>query len=128
MGLGQICCTSKRTACHHGEPTDYGYGGMDNGTKVSHSLQGIKSSELEAVVYVVNAQPERYGTDFDAVASYLGQIVTKEGLIMQSVQIANTGSKPVRPRVAAFMRKVECKKYPKAVWNSKQQSIKPATM
>ena len=36
--------------------TDYGYSEMNNGTKVHHFLQSIKSPELEAVVNVVHAQ------------------------------------------------------------------------
>ena len=56
---------------------DYGYSGMDNGTKVRHFLQGIKSSELEAAVNVVHAKPEKYSIDFDATMSYMGQIVMK---------------------------------------------------
>ena len=79
---------------------------MDNGTKVCHFLQGIKSPELEAAVNVVCTQPEKYGTDFDATVSYLDQMVTKKGKI---------GSQMVRPKVAALTGKVECKKYPKAV-------------
>ena len=35
---------------------DYGYSGMDNGTKVCHFLQGIKSTDLEAAVNVVQAK------------------------------------------------------------------------
>ena len=50
--------------------TDYGYSCMDNGTKVCHFLQGIKGTELEAAVNVVPAQPEKYGTDFNATMSY----------------------------------------------------------
>ena len=113
--------------------TDYGFSGMDNGTKVLHFLQGIMSSESEVTVIVVRAQPENYGTDFDAVVSYLGQMVMKKGLVMQSVLIASTRCQPVRPKVAAV------KKYPKAAWNSmtreqqmqvrklqEQQGIKPA--
>ena len=59
---------------------------------------------------------------------------------MQSVWIATTRSKPMRPKVAVFMGNLECKKYPKAVWNSmtreqqmqvrklhEQQGIKPTT-
>ena len=95
--------------------TDYGYSGMDNGTKVRHVLQVIKCSELEAAVHVVRAHPEKYGMDFDTVVSYLGQMVTKKGLIMQSVWIATTRSQPMRPEVAAFMENLECKKYSKAV-------------
>ena len=45
--------------------TDYCYSGMENGIKVRHFLEGIKSNELEAVINVVWAQPEKYGTDFD---------------------------------------------------------------
>ena len=37
---------------------DYGYNGMDNGTKVCRFVQGIKSTELEAVVNVFWAQLE----------------------------------------------------------------------
>ena len=47
--------------------TEYGYSGMNNGTKVHHFLQGIKSPELEVMINVVCSQPEKYGTDFDAV-------------------------------------------------------------
>ena len=36
--------------------TEYGYSGMYNGTKVLHFLQGVKSTELEAAVNVVQAQ------------------------------------------------------------------------
>ena len=32
--------------------TDYGYSGMDNGIKIYHFLQGIKSTELVAAVNV----------------------------------------------------------------------------
>ena len=82
---------------------------MDNGTKVCHFIQDIKSTELEAVVNVVRTHPEKYGTDFDAFMSY------------------------------AFKGKVEGKMHPKAVWNPltkeqqmqirklhEQQDIKPA--
>ena len=101
---------------------------MDNGTKVCHFLQGIKSIALKAVVSVVKAQPEKYGMDFDANVSYLVQMVMKKGPSMQSVHIVKTRSQPVRPKVVAFIGKVECKKYPKAVWNfvmKEQQGIKP---
>ena len=73
---------------------------------------------MEAAVNVVRAQPEKYGTDFDATMSYLGQRVTEKGPLMQSVHIAKMGSQQVRPKVAAFTAKKECKKHPKAVWNS----------
>ena len=49
--------------------TDCGCSEMDNGTKDCRFLQGIKGTEFD----VVQAQPEKYGTGFDAAVSYLGQ-------------------------------------------------------
>ena len=59
--------------------TDYGHRGMDSGTKVCHFLQGIKNTELEAVINIVWVQQEKYGNDFDTTKSYLGQMVTTKG-------------------------------------------------
>ena len=70
--------------------TDYGYSGIDNGTKVSHFLQGIKINELEAAVNNVPDQPEKHDTDFDAMVSYLGQMAMEKGASMQSTCIAKT--------------------------------------
>ena len=75
--------------------TDYGYSGMDNGTKVCHFLQGIKSTELVAAVNVVWAQPEMYGMDLSTTMSFLGQMVTKKVLTMQSVHTRKTRSQLV---------------------------------
>ena len=97
--------------------TDYGYSRMDNGSKVYHFLQGVKNTELEAAVNVVWAQPEKYGTDLDTTMSYMGQMVTKNSILMQSVHIAETGCQLVKLKVVTFMGKMDCKKYPKAVWN-----------
>ena len=85
--------------------TDYGCSGMNNGIKVCHFIQAIRGHELEAPVNVVQAQPEKHGMDFDTTMSYLGQMLMKKSLVMQSIQ-------------AAFMGKVECNKYTKAVWYS----------
>ena len=70
---------------------------------------------MVAEVNVVWAQPERYGMDFNATVSYLGQMVMKKGFSMQSIHIAKIRSQPVKPKLVAFMGKIECKKYPKAV-------------
>ena len=118
--------------------TDCGYSGIDNGTKACHFLQGIKSTELEAVVNIVQAQLEKYGTDFDATVPYLVQLVMEKSTSMQSVHIVRTRNQPVKRKVVAFMGIIECKNYPKAVWNSmtkeqqmhikklqEQQGIKP---
>ena len=88
-----------------------GYSRMDHCTKVCHFLQGIKNTELEAVVNIVCAQQKNY-------VSYLWQMVMKKGTSMQSIHIVRTRSQLVMAKVVAFMKKVEGKKYPKAVWKS----------
>ena len=58
---------------------------------------------------------------------------------MQSVHFAKTRSQPAKPKAVPSMGKIECKKYPKAVWSSmskeqqmqvrklqEQQGMKPA--
>ena len=92
------------------------------------------------MVNVVQAQPEKYDMNFDMTLSNLGQMVTKKGYAMQFTCTAETGSQPVKPKVGSYTWKIECKKYPKADWNSmsrkkkirvrklcEQQCIKPAT-
>ena len=70
--------------------TDYGYSGMDIGAKVHHFLQGIKSTELEAAVNVVWAQPEKYGTDFNVTVFSLGQTAMIKSTSIQSIVIVRT--------------------------------------
>ena len=48
---------------------------------------------------------------------YFGQMVVKNIYTVQSIHIVKTRSQPMKPRVAAFMVKIECKKYPKVVCN-----------
>ena len=98
--------------------TEHGYSGIDNGTKVQNFSQGMRSTKLEEVVNVVQTQSAKYGKNFAAVLSYLGQIATKNNYNMKSVQTAKTRSYPTEPKVAPFMGKIECKICPKAVWNS----------
>ena len=97
---------------------DHGYSGVNKGTKVHCFLKGIKITELKAVINVVQTQPEKYGKDFDTTMSYLGQMVMKKSKAMQSIQIVMIRSQPLMTMVMTFMGKIDCKKYPKAVWNS----------
>ena len=83
--------------------TGYGYIWIDNGTDVCHFLQGIKSTELETTANVVQVQPEKCDADFDVTVSYLGLMIMKKGSTMQSVYIAKTMSKPVKPKVVDFI-------------------------
>ena len=89
---------------------DHGYSGMNNGTRVHHIFQGIKSTELEAAVNVVWAQQSKYGKDFNATVSYLGHLVMKKGYCIKSVHIAKILSQPTKPKMVPFMGKIQCKK------------------
>ena len=68
---------------------------------------------MEVAINVVWAQLERHCTDFHATVLYLGKMVMKKGPSMQFVCIVKARSQLVRPKMAFFMGKVECKKYPK---------------
>ena len=87
-------------------------------TPRSANFSVINSTKFEEAVNVVWAQLEMCGMDFDATMFYLGQVVTKKTLVMQSVRIAKTGSQLVRPKVVVYMRKIACKKDSKAALNS----------
>ena len=88
MGLGQ----AQETAYNLEGLVDHGYISTNDCTNIDHFLHGIKSTELEAVVNIAWAQPEKYGKHFDATVSYLCQMVMKKGYNMQFVHIAKTAS------------------------------------
>ena len=97
-GKKKMCDWDKYVALHKEQHAiteslaDYGYSGMDNGTKVCHFLQGIKSTELEAAVKIVWVKPEKNRMHFDATVYYLGHMVMKKSLVMQSVCIVKAQS------------------------------------
>ena len=64
----------------------------------------------------LHAQPKKYDKDFDDNVSHLHQIVIKKD--NSSISISETRSQSVKPKVTQLMKKVECKKDPKLVWNS----------
>ena len=99
---------------------DHGYNGTNNCTKVCNFPQWIKSTELE----------EKYSKDFDAPMSHHSQMGTKKGYNMQSIHTAKTRHQPAKPKVVVFTGKIECKKYPKTVWNpiSREQQIQVRKM
>ena len=88
----------------------YVFSRMEDGTKVHHFFLGIKSTEFGAAVNVFWSQQEEYGKHFDKTVSYLGQMVSKTGYTMQPIHIAKTRSQSAKPKVTAFMGKIECKK------------------
>ena len=83
---------------------DHSYSGIGNGTKACKFIQGFKISKLEAVISVVQAQPEKFDRDFDATVSYLNQMVMKKGTNMQAIHVAKTRS--AKPQVTPLMGKI----------------------
>ena len=56
-------------------------------------------------------QPEKYGKS----SMQLSFLLVRWCFTMQSIDIAKTRIQLAKPKVAAFMVKIECKKYPRAV-------------
>ena len=52
-GIGISMLHSIRNSIAYKGHTDYGYCGVDNGAKICHFLQGIKSTEFETMVNVI---------------------------------------------------------------------------
>ena len=117
------------------------------GTTMLHSIKNNTLYWRAFLIIVLNwkqgsmlAGPKKTAwQDFDVTVSYLHWMVMKKCYNIQSLCIAKTGSQSAKPNVVAFMGKLECKKYLKAVWNSvykeqqmqvrklcEQQCIKPA--
>ena len=95
MGLGQECHTTQKMAQ---SLVDHGYSGISDSAKVYHFLQEIKSAKFEAEINVVQAPLEKYPNDFDSMVFYLGQMVTKKGLIcnhcvLQRLEVSQSGLK-----------------------------------
>ena len=70
-----------------------------------------------AMVNFVKTHPEKYDKDFTTIVSYLGQMITKKGINMQSVCIPKSGSQLVKPKVATFTEKNKYMKYLREIWN-----------
>ena len=95
---------------------------------------------MKAAVYVIQAQPEKYGADFDTTMSYLDQMVMKNGIFDSICLYCKNWNSAGKVSSGCHYREVEYKIYPKAVWNfmtkkqqmqitklKQEQDINPAT-
>ena len=59
-----------------------------------------------------------YPIDYLRIYEYLGQMMAKGNTICNLSILPRPGSCTAKPKVTPVIRKVKCKKYPKALWNS----------
>ena len=77
---------------------EYGYQGLDPGSKVWYLLNGIRCDKMSKAVATVRAHPGKYEKDFDAVVAFLTQYIDKRSPT-QGVKVAFVGQ--TRPTQAA---------------------------
>ena len=56
---------------------EYGYQGLDPGSKVRYLLNGIRCDKLSTAVAAVRIHPDKYKKDFNAVVAFLTQYINK---------------------------------------------------
>ena len=56
---------------------EYGYQGIDPGSKAQCLLNGIRCDKLSTAVAAVKMHLDKYEKDFDAVISFLSQYIKK---------------------------------------------------
>ena len=58
---------------------EYGYQGLDPGTKVCHLLNGIRCDKLSMVTAEVKIHIDKYEKDFNIVVTYFTQYIDEQG-------------------------------------------------
>ena len=71
-----------------GNLMEYGYQGLDPGSKVWYLLNGIKCNKLSTSVATVRAHPDKYEKDFNAVVTFLIHYINKRTPTL-SVKVAS---------------------------------------
>ena len=69
---------------------EYGYQGLDPGSKVQYLLNGIRCNKLSTAVATVRAHPEKYEKNFNAVIAFFNQYIEKKAP-KPSVKITSVG-------------------------------------
>ena len=59
---------------------EYGYQGLNSGSKVPYPLNGIRRGQLSTAVSTVRVHPDKYKKDFDAVVTSSPSTSTREDL------------------------------------------------
>ena len=101
---------------------EYGYQGLDSGSKVTYLLKGIRYDKLSTAVAAVRAHPDNYEKDFDAVVIFFTQYMDKRaptpsvkvGSVMQT---SPTKQQKTNASHVTFKGKIELKKYSRDEYN-----------
>ena len=56
---------------------EYGYQGLDLGSKIRYLLNGIRCDKLSTAVTSVRVHPDKYEKDFDAIVTFPTQYINK---------------------------------------------------
>ena len=102
---------------------EYGYQGLDPGSKVCYLLNGIRSDKLSTAVTAVRVQPVTYEKDFDAVVAFLSHYIDKRAPT-PSVKIASVSQtrptkwQKINANHGTFKGKIESKKYSREEFDS----------
>ena len=69
---------------------EYGYQGLDSGSKVRFLMNSIRCDKLSTAVVAVRVHPDKYKKDFDARVIFLTQYIDKRAPT-PSVKVASVG-------------------------------------
>ena len=79
-----------------GNLTEYGYQGLDPGSKVRYLLNDIRCDKLSTAVTAVRVQSNKYEKDFDAVVTFLTQYIDKRAPTASVKVVSVTQTRPVK--------------------------------
>ena len=102
---------------------EYGYQGLDPGSKVPYSLNGIRCDKLSTAVAAVRAHPDKYEKDFDAAVAFLTQYIDKNAPTLSVNIVSVTQTRPAKRQKTSkthgtYMGKIELKKYSREEYDS----------
>ena len=100
---------------------EYGYQGLDPGSKVQYLLNGIRCDKLAMAVAAVRAHPDKYQKDFNAVVAFLTQYIDKTAPT-PNVKVASVSQTAKQQKTSTtcgtFRGKIELKKKSREEYDS----------
>ena len=106
-----------------GNLMEYGYQGLDPGSKVRYLLNSFRCNKLSPAVSTVRVHLDKYKKDIDKVVAFLTQCINKRAPT-PSVKVANVGqNRPAKQQKTSasggtFKGKIELKKYSREEYDS----------
>ena len=102
---------------------EYGYQGLNPGSKVQYLLNSIRCDKLSTAVAGVRARLDTYKKDFDAVVAFLAQYIDKKAptlsvMIASVTQIRLAKRQKTSTNHGTFRGKIELKKVSRQEYDS----------